>query len=187
MIYEYFCRRRAGRGVPDYKRVEVARLVTLALLVGALLFQGFGGDAQTLAPVGSALGIPFPFAAVRYGANYAKSLTLAPDSYPDHQDFCPIAVFTDQALLINLQFSRLYAGQSIQVGVDDGAGVVSSPTNSGAVTIASDGSVSIAYTAPHTPGHCRVAFRFGSQDSSLPLAVLDPSEAGKPTRCLKAQ
>jgi hypothetical protein len=128
-----------------------------------------------------ALGAQFPGLKLVYGKG--KSLNVRPDRYPDREDFEPIAIYPDQQLQLTLQFALSAAGQTIFVGVVDGSGTITTATNSGAVIVGSDGTVSIGYQAPHDPGHYQVAFRFGAQDSVLPLTVLDSSQAAKPGHC----
>lgn len=132
----------------------------------------------------SAFGTQYPSLKLFYGAG--KTLAVRPDRYPDHQDFEPIAIYPDQQFRISLQFPLSSAGQTILVGVLDGSGTITTATSSGAVAIGSDGSVLIGYQAPHDPGHCQVTFRFGTQNSVLPLTVLNSVEATTPGNCSRA-
>jgi hypothetical protein len=137
--------------------------------------------AQAPPPPASTFGAQFPTLTLSYGNG--RTLAVRPDRYPDHQDFQPIAIYPDQQLRINLQFPTSSAGQTILVGVLDGSGTITTATNAGAVTIGNDGSVVIGYQAPHDPGHCQVTFRFGTQNSVLPLTVLNSVEAARPGNC----
>ena len=145
-------------------------------IIRAALFGVLAG-VQTLclfaqAPVASAdLSNQVPVLKIFYGSG--KSISIGPDYYADHWDFIPVAVHADQILQISLQFPSSFAGQSILVGVVEGAGLITTPTSSGAVTIAKDGNVSIGYQAPHNSGTYRIAFRFGARNLGLPVIVLD--------------
>ena len=156
----------------------------LALVASLHLFVTLNLCAQAPPPAASTFGVQFPSLQLFYGNG--KTLNVGPDRYPDHQDFQPVDIYPDQQLRINLQFPSSSAGQTILVGVLDGAGLITTATSSGAVTIGSDGSVLVGYQAPHNPGNYQVAFRFGTQDSVLPLKVLDSVEATKPGRSPRA-
>jgi hypothetical protein len=149
---------------PLYKIISVA---LFGVLAGVQTFRLF---AQ--APVASTdLSNQLPVLKISYGTG--KSLSIGPDYYADHWDFIPVAVHADQVLQVNLQFPSSFAGQSILVGAVEGAGLITTPTSAGAVVIANDGTVSVGYQAPHSSGNYRIAFRFGSRNTGLPVIVLD--------------
>jgi hypothetical protein len=161
----------------------------LAALLAALSCAGtphLCAQVRSLSIGGDDLSGQLPLLTLTYIKGNAKTLSVQPDWYADHFDFQPIAIYADQILQINLQFAAAFGGQTIFIGVLEGAGVITTPTNFGAVTIGKDGKSSIGYQAPHDPGHYRIAFRFGSRDVALPLTVLDFSDAGKASNCPKA-
>jgi hypothetical protein len=107
-----------------------------------------------------------------------KTLAVPPEFNPDHPDYGPIGVYPNQELQINLQFPASCAGQKINIGVvEDGA--ITTPTDSGAVTIGNDGAVSVGYRAPENPGRGHVILQIGSQNCLLPLFVLTANDAVK--------
>lgn len=160
-----------------------AATVTCALCLASLCNL----SAQAISAVqakAADLSATLPTLKLSYSAG--KTLTIQPDWYPDRQDFQPIAIYCDQTLQVSLQFPPGFAGQAILVGVADGGGLITTPSNSAAVSIGKDGKASFAYQAPHSSGHYRIGFRFGSRDSLLPLAVIEPSLAGTAPNCPRA-
>jgi hypothetical protein len=163
--------------------MKIASGVGPAFLASVQLFITFHLQAQS--PQAATLSAAVPAATLAYGSG--KTLALRWDFYPDHQDFEPAGIYPDQILQINLQFPLTSAGKTISVSLDEASGLITTPTNSGAVTVGKDGSVSIGYQAPHDPGHYHVRFQFfGAHDSVLPFTVLGAAQAGKTLRYQKA-